>query len=195
MDPHSGEPRPEPTADSGIPTKPTTATTTAATTKAAGSNQDEAGAAAHTTEAASSTEAARGRIGPTFPSWRLRGVLALACVILIASVTIWAGPHVFFVVVLLAQAVYVVIRPDSHATTALLASSAAVIVFADVELSAWLMPAVLGFHVAHLVAALAAVAPWDTDLEHAALRPALRRFVAVQGASQALVLLALLVSP
>lgn len=137
---------------------------------------------------------APGQLGRTLPSWQLRGWLALSCLIVVGSIAAWAGLHLFMVAVLLASAAYAAMRPDSHAPTAFLALAAGVVVFSGADLSAWILPAVLGFHASHVLAAFAALAPWDAAVEYVALRPALRRFVVVQAASQFLALLALLVA-
>lgn len=136
-----------------------------------------------------------GGIGPRISSWLLRAVLALACMITVGSTVLWCDPAVLLEVSLVAAAVATVVWPNSHAATALIAIAAMTVFGTDPGLAGWIMPAVLGVHAVHSLAALAAVVPWDTDVELAALRPSARRFVVVQVATQALVVLALLVSP
>lgn len=136
---------------------------------------------------------APGTLGPTSRSWQLRALLAAGCALTTLATLVWAEPNMFWLVILAAAAVATVVRPDSHSATAFLALTAFLVFANDPGLSWWTMAAVFGVHATHLLAALAAVVPWDTTVERAALQPSLRRFVVVQVASQVLVLLALAV--
>ncbi|NED98197.1 hypothetical protein G1H11_23125 [Phytoactinopolyspora alkaliphila] len=136
-----------------------------------------------------------GMVGPTLRSWQLRCVLALACCVTAAATVLWTEPNAFALVLLALVAVATVVRPDSHAATFYLGLTAFLVLVNEPGMSWWAAPAVLGIHATHTLAALAAVVPWDTAVERAALRPSVRRFVAVQAASQSLVLLALAVTP
>ncbi|WP_166348242.1 hypothetical protein [Phytoactinopolyspora limicola] len=136
-----------------------------------------------------------GRVGSTVAAWVLRATVGAASAATIGVVAAWSAPSSALLVALALAGVWTVLRPGSHAATALIALAAFVVLVNDPGLSAWAAGAVLGVHAVHLSAALAAVVPMDTKVEFAALRPSLRRFAVVQAASQALVVLALLVVP
>jgi hypothetical protein len=135
---------------------------------------------------------AAGTIGATIPAWLLRAALGVACLATVVTIEAWASPSTMWSVAQVLFGVAAVVRPASHAATGFLGLVALTVLITDPGVSWWIAPAVLGVHATHSLAALAAVLPWDTDVEAAALRPSSRRFVVVQLASQAVVLLALL---
>ncbi|NDL56699.1 hypothetical protein [Phytoactinopolyspora mesophila] len=136
-----------------------------------------------------------GTVGTTIPAWSLRMLLGLTCAATIAIMTLWADPNAAMLVMLALSAAATVVRPASHSATVFLGFAAFTVLVTDPGLSVWTAGAVLSVHATHSTAALAAVLPWDTDVEAAALVPSLRRFAVVQAASQSLVALALLIVP
>lgn len=137
---------------------------------------------------------APGALTPTMPSWSLRGLLAAACAATVAAVWAWTSPAPALLVLLVALALATVAAPASHTPTALLAGCALAVLIGADGVSAWTAAVVFGVHATHLLAALAAVVPWRSTVERSALRPSLDRFVLAQAATQALVLLAWLIS-
>lgn len=136
-----------------------------------------------------------GMIGPCLPSWLLRLMLAAACAGTVAATTLWTAPSTFAIAVLVAAAMVTVLRPDSPAPTAFLGLVAGTVLFTDPGLSWWTAASVFGVHACHVLAALAAVVPWDASVERSALAPSLFRFAVVQAAGQILVLLAFALTP
>lgn len=134
-------------------------------------------------------------LGPTLPPWALRVMLATVCLCTVAVVGAWSHVSLFAIGVIVVLAVAAVIVPGSLAPLAMLSGCAVAVLIGADGVAVWTAPAVLGFHAVHVLAALAAVVPWGVPVERAALRPSLERFVIVQAATQALVLLAWLVTP
>lgn len=138
--------------------------------------------------------ASPGGVARSVPSWLLRAVLGAASAGAVTTVALWTGTTLMGVLLPAVAAAWTVIRPASHAATVLIALVAVLVVTTDPGPSGWLIPAVLGVHATHVLAALGATIPWRSAVELVALRPSWRRFVTVQAASQALVVLALLIS-
>lgn len=136
-----------------------------------------------------------GGLGPTLPARLLRLLLTVAGSLTVAAVAVLAKPSPLFLTLLICLALASVVQPATHLPTVFLAACFWSVLRHDDGVTGWTALAVLGAHATHVLAALAAVIPWGTRFERAALRPSLDRFVLVQVASQLLVLLAWLISP
>lgn len=136
-----------------------------------------------------------GRLGVTVPAWLLRAGLALALAGAGGCVMAWTSPPGIMPVLLVASGAGSAIWPQSHAPGIYLGCAAlTVLLDTDAEVTGWTFAAVFALHATHQLAALAALTPWRATVEREALRPALRRFLLVQGACQPLVLLSYLLT-
>lgn len=135
-----------------------------------------------------------GGLGPTMPSWALRAGIGVVGVGTAAAVCAWASTSVFVLVILGGLTLAATVLPASHWPSALLVALAVIVVAGADGVTGWTVLTVFGMHATHVLAALAAVVPFDASVERAALRPSLERFVMVQLAAQLLVLVAWLVT-
>ncbi|MFI9385949.1 hypothetical protein [Kutzneria sp. NPDC052558] len=129
---------------------------------------------------------------PGLPGWLLRAAIGLLGVLV---VIVLAGQGLGFamqVVLLLVVAVSVAL-PSSPAMTVLIGAAAVATAFldgADVSVSAVLLIPLL--HLGHMLSAIAAVLPLDSRLHLSAFRRPLRRYLLIQVAVLALVVVAVL---
>lgn len=134
---------------------------------------------------------APGTIGRIVPGWLLRGALAVVVALSVLAIQWWTSPVAFWPGLLAILGTATVIWPQTFAPGAFLAGAAiCVLAHPDARVAGWTFLAVGVLHAVHILGGLAGVAPFDTDIERVALRPALHRFLTGQAVTQCLVLAA-----